>query len=195
MDANAFGTLEIAGYALAAVCAIAAVVVFFTQHIREVRDEMTGRAAVRAIEELRAGRTGVARVLSAGKRGGAGQGVPGARHSAGSARTSGSLHVRMMADDAAETEHMEESELGTTLLRAEDPAQQPASTGTGAAAEESEAGTTLLGGKGPSDEEAPSEAGTTLLKNDEPSEAGTSLLGDDEPSEAGTTLLTKGGAR
>lgn len=88
----------------------------------------------------------------------------------------------MMADDAAETEHMEESELGTTLLRAEDPAQQPASIGTGAAAEESEAGTTLLGGKGPSDEEAPSEAGTTLL-------------GDDEPSEAGTTLLTKGGAR
>ncbi len=184
MDANAFGALEIAGYAIAIVCAIAAAVVFFTQHIREVRDEMTGRAAARAIEELRAGRTGAARVPSAGKRGGADRGVPGARRSVGSARTSGSLHVRMMADDAAETERMEESELGTTLLRAGDPTQRPAATGADAAAEESEAGTTLLDGGKFADE-----------PDDEPSEAGTTLLGDDERSEAGTTLLTKGGAR
>lgn len=185
MDANAFGALEIAGYAIAVVCAIAAAVVFFTQHISEVRDEMTGRAAARAIEELRAGRTGAARVPSAGKRGGgADRGVPGARRSVGSARTSGSLHVRMMADDAAETERMEESELGTTLLRAGDPAQRPAATGADAAAEESEAGTTLLDGGKFADE-----------PDDEPSEAGTTLLGDDERSEAGTTLLTRGGAR
>ena len=38
MSAEMFGSLEAGGYALAALCAIASIVVFFKQDIRAVRD-------------------------------------------------------------------------------------------------------------------------------------------------------------
>ena len=179
MSAEMFGALEAGGYALAALCAIAAIVVFFTQDIRAVRDEMTGRAAERAIEEMRAGKSGTFRAVSGGR---SGKGAKAQARGLSSARTSGSLHVRFAANGEGETDEgmdatapVAESEQGTTLL---------SSTETNPAA--SEQGTTLLSAS-PADALSPSsEAGTTLLEAD---------ISVSAPSEAGTTLLGKGEAR
>ena len=156
MSAEMFGALEAGGYALAALCAIAAIVVFFTQDIRAVRDEMTGRAAERAIEEMRAGKSGTFRAVSGGR---SGKGAKAQARGLSSARTSGSLHVRFAANGEGETDEgtdatapVAESEQGTTLLSA-----SPAD----ASSPSSEAGTTFL--EADISVSAPSEAGTTLL--------------------------------
>lgn len=198
MSAEMFGALEAGGYALAALCAIAAIVVFFTQDIRAVRDEMTGRAAERAIEEMRAGKSGTFRAVSGGR---SGKGAKAQARGLSSARTSGSLHVRFAANGEGEidegtdaTAPVAESEQGTTLLGCDAAdTQAPASeqgttllssTETNPAA--SEQGTTLLSAS-PADALSPSsEAGTTLLEAD---------ISVSAPSEAGTTLLGKGEAR
>lgn len=55
MSTEAFGMLAVIAYSLAAVFAVVAVIVFFTQHIRQVHDDLTGRTAQRAIADLRSG--------------------------------------------------------------------------------------------------------------------------------------------
>ena len=91
MGAETYGMIATAGYALALALAAAAIVMFFVLHIREVRDELTGKSARRAIEEMREGRRGTIRVAGAAAVGasGAGTAVPG--------EGSGSLHVREVA--------------------------------------------------------------------------------------------------
>ena len=69
MSAETFGVIEAAGYVTAAVLLMATLVFFFTRHVREVHDELTGKAARAAIEGLRQG-GGIARPAA-----GAGAGV------------------------------------------------------------------------------------------------------------------------
>lgn len=170
MNADLFGVIAVVGFGLAVVFAVAAAAYGVTHHVREVRDELTGRAAARAIEELRSGHRAMGAPVSAapgGRAPGVQSGSLQVRHGATSipltaeAPTAVRESKAALGDDGAEGDS---SEVGTTLL--------------GAIAKEgaSELGTTLLAGKG----SAPvSEAGTTLLGADEPATA----------SEEHTTLL------
>ena len=195
MSADAFGFIEVAGYAFAVVLLIAATVFYFTQHIREVRDEMTGRTSARAIDELRAGRAGARRSSPDVRE--MGKGSKSSGHASAS-EASGSLHVRKISagaplpskKTAVPAAPVEPSEAGTTLLGSDSTESgagaRPGSTG---AVPASETSTTLLSGEpglepsamGPV-ESAPSEAGTTLLSDG---------IEEDVPvsSEAGTPLL------
>lgn len=221
MGAETYGMIATAGYALALALAAAAIVMFFVLHIREVRDELTGKSARRAIEEMREGRRGTIRVAGAAAVGasGAGTAVPG--------EGSGSLHVREVAargEKTGATGRRRSGRTGSTVA-SRPHAGTTASVGAPApAAAASEAGTTLLAGDAPAGDtaaadapEGGSEAGTTLLSkgagaHEDPaaasapgdSEAGTTLLSGDAPagtasvadapgdgSEAGTTLLSE----
>lgn len=154
MNADLFGVIAVVGFGLAVVFAVAAAAYGVTHHVREVRDELTGRAAARAIEELRSGHRAMGAPVSAapgGRAPGVQSGSLQVRHGATSipltaeAPTAVRESKAALGDDGAEGDS---SEAGTTLL--------------GAIAKEgaSELGTTLLAGKG----SAPvSEAGTTLL--------------------------------
>ena len=48
-----FSIVAVAGFSLAAVLAAGAVVMFFALHVKEVRDELTGKTAARSIAEIR----------------------------------------------------------------------------------------------------------------------------------------------
>ncbi|EEA91162.1 hypothetical protein [Collinsella stercoris] len=170
MNADLFGVIAVVGFGLAVVFAVAAAAYGVTHHVREVRDELTGRAAARAIEELRSGHRAMGAPVSAAPGGRA----PGVQ--------SGSLQVRHGATSIPLTAE------APTAVR-----ESKAALGDdGAEGDSSEAGTTLLGAIA---KEGASELGTTLLagKGSAPvSEAGTTLLGADEPataSEEHTTLL------
>lgn len=170
MNADLFGVIAVVGFGLAVVFAVAAAAYGVTHHVREVRDELTGRAAARAIEELRSGHRAMGAPVSAAPGGRA----PGVQ--------SGSLQVRHGATSIPLTAE------APTAVR-----ESKAALGDdGAEGDSSEAGTTLLGAI---TKEGASELGTTLLagKGSAPvSEAGTTLLGADEPataSEEHTTLL------
>lgn len=181
MSAQTFEAIEVGGYALAAVLLMATVIYFFTRHVLAVRDELTGRAARRAIEELRSG--GISRPVADMARG-------GGRGPSDGASESGSLHVRFAGRTSSRRATTGPRRTGgmaahraTGSVAPGGPAPAPATTAP------SEAGTTLLAA------DAPSESGTTLLAADAaPSEAGTTLLSsaDDAPSESGTTLLSGG---
>ena len=98
MSAQTFAAIEAGGYALAAILLMATAIYFFTRHVLAVRDELTGRAARRAIEELRSG--GISRPVADMARG-------GGRGPSDGASESGSLHVRWahvlaQSDDRAE---------------------------------------------------------------------------------------------
>lgn len=170
MNADLFGVIAVVGFGLAVVFAVAAAAYGVTHHVREVRDELTGRAVARAIEELRSGHRAMGAPVSAAPGGRA----PGVQ--------SGSLQVRHGATSIPLTAE------APTAVR-----ESKAALGDdGAEGDSSEAGTTLLGAIA---KEGASELGTTLLagKGSAPvSEAGTTLLGADEPataSEEHTTLL------
>lgn len=170
MNADLFGVIAVVGFGLAVVFAVAAAAYGVTHHVREVRDELTGRAAARAIEELRSGHRAMGAPVSA---------APGCR---APGVQSGSLQVRHGATSIPLTAE------APTAVR-----ESKAALGDdGAEGDSSEAGTTLLGAIA---KEGASELGTTLLagKGSAPvSEAGTTLLGADEPataSEERTTLL------
>ena len=177
MSAQTFAAIEAGGYAVAAILLMVTVIYFFTRRVSAVRDELTGRAARKVIEELRAG--GCSRP--------SGEAARGRRQDAsGSALESGSLHVRFAGRTS--------SRMGTIGARRTRGLGNAPATGavaqTGAAdatVAPSESGTTLL-------TEGPSEAGTTLLSSEAPSELGTTRLSSagDEPSESGTTLLGGG---
>lgn len=166
MSAQTFAAIEAGGYALAAILLMATAIYFFTRHVLAVRDELTGRAARRAIEELRSG--GISRPVADMARG-------GGRGASDGASESGSLHVRFAGHTS--------SRRATTGPRR-----------TGGMAAFQTTGSLTPTGSTLATAAAPSEAGTTLLSVDAPSEAGTTLLSsaDDAPSESGTTLLSGG---
>ena len=196
MAPEAFGVIAVIGFGFDAVLAIAAAVYGVTHHVRDVRDELTGRAAQRAIDAMREGRGSVP-VLAVR------QGVRGDVQS-------GSLRLRevnsrdrkpfaasstlSVASDASSCgEEALESEAGTTSL------DSVASSG---AALDSEAGTTLLSqGERGASSAIPSEAETSLLAQGAShaapgveSESETTLLGSETShavlSESETTLLS-----
>ena len=181
MSAQTFAAIEAGGYAVAAVLLMVTVIYFFTRRVSAVRDELTGRAARKAIEELRAGGSSRPSGRAARGRG---------QDASGSALESGSLHVRfagrtssrMATTGARRTRGLKDSPTTRAVAQTE-------TTTSAAAVAPSESGTTLLA-------EAPSELGTTLLSpaDEAPSESGTTLLSpaDEALSESGTTLLGGG---
>lgn len=179
MSAQTFEAIEVGGYALAAVLLMATVIYFFTRHVLAVRDELTGRAARRAIEELRSG--GISRPVADMARG-------GGRGPSDGASESGSLHVRFAGRTSSRGATTGPRRTGGMAAHRATGSVAPSGPAPATTAP-SEAGTTLLAA------DAPSESGTTLLAADAaPSEAGTTLLSsaDDAPSESGTTLLSGG---
>lgn len=162
MSAQTFAAIEAGGYALAAILLMATAIYFFTRHVLAVRDELTGRAARRAIEELRSG--GISRPVADMARGG-GRG----------ASESGSLHVRFAGRTSSRRATTGPRRTGGMAAFQTTGSLTPTGSTLATAAAPSEAGTTLLS------VDAPSEAGTTLLSS-----------ADDAPSESGTTLLSGG---
>ena len=59
MAPEAFGVIAVIGFGLSAVLAIVAAAYGVTHHVRSVHDELTGRAAQRAIDAMREGRSSV----------------------------------------------------------------------------------------------------------------------------------------
>ena len=139
MSVQAFGMVEMVGYAVAVVLAIAAVAYFVTHHIREVRGELTGATARAAIQEMR--EEGVSRFAAGALA------TPSWRGGAlGSAEApSGSLHVRFFGRRTT----------GMTDAQAEEPSSESDTTLLSQAADASgsESMTTLLGGEGTNDSE------------------------------------------
>ena len=147
MTADAYGLMATVGFALAAIIAVATTIFFFLGHVRDARDELTGRTQQRALAELRAGSVARSRFFGAGQ----------ASHGSGAfaGEGSGSLHVRSWVSSEAATSPAS-SELGPTLLSDGGKTESAATPG-------SEEGTTLLGAARDTAAPAPSEAGTTLL--------------------------------
>lgn len=176
MAPEAFGVIAVIGFGLSAVLAIVAAAYGVTHHVRSVHDELTGRAAQRAIDAMREGRSSVpALAVQQGGRGDV---------------QSGSLRLR----EVNSRDH-KSFVASSTLSVASDATLQ------GERALESEAGTTLLDAVASSGGAPNSEAGTTLLVQDVPcaapadgSESETTLLGTGAPSvaasESETTLLS-----
>ncbi|MBE6468991.1 MAG: hypothetical protein E7001_03295 [Coriobacteriaceae bacterium] len=183
MDSEVFGIMAVAGYSLAAVCALATAVYGATHRIREVRDELTGAAARRTIEGLRSGRD----LVSAsgwgsleGRRGPAAEDGPmrlrrGERDEpapspslVGDAPSEGFTSLMPSEGEPSASEMGTSllggvasvfSEEGTSLLSGGEAAEAPAS----------ESLTTLLGGGGAprSATDARPESGTGLLEREE----------------------------
>lgn len=217
MDAEAFGVVAVVGYVFAAIFAVIAVTLFFTLHIRSVRDDLTGRTAERAIADLREGRGNRSRFFGGEERGSAAR--SGAKSRVSVKGDSGSLKLRRhssgeepadatgatgaVVEDFALTTAIgadaPEAEGSTTLLGDETaadsapasahttPDSAPARTSRAAAPDEDASATTMLGA---ADTAATDEgtSATTLL--------GSSTAGDDpdaapsEDGESSTTLLT-----
>lgn len=174
MSVQAFGMVEMVGYAVAVVLAIAAVAYFVTHHVREVRGELTGATARAAIQEMR--EEGVSRFAAGALA------TPSWRGGAlGFAEApSGSLHVRFFGrrttgmtgaqaeeppseSDTTLLEDVPEMPKGQARTRATEtvPAQAPKAPSESdttllsqaAGAPGSESMTTLLGGEGTNDSE------------------------------------------
>lgn len=194
MTAEAFGMMATVGYALAAVFAALSVAIYITQHIKQVRDDLTGRTAERAIARLRDGSASRSRFFGGESRAASSKDAA-ARRAPGEG--SGSLRLRRVDVGAPEkpTGAVAAEEAATTML---------SSSGTDAIGE-AESATTLLspaadataegGEKAPETPAATGEASGRA--NDEGSEAATTLLSaaeDDEEDEdeRGTVLLSKG---
>lgn len=173
MNAETFGLIAVIGYSLAGVFAVVSVIIFVTQHIRQVRNDLTGRTAARAIAQLRAGegaRTHVSEwnALKEQRKRGGGE---------GSAHESGSLKLRRISSKkASTTTPMSAAEASTTYLSD----AQKASTTTPMNA--AEASTTYLSDAQKTVETTQKTAGT---------EASTTLLSDTsyEADGPATTLL------
>ena len=167
MDAASWGLVATVGYVLAAAFAVVSVILFFTLHIRNVRDDLTGRTAQRALADLREGRGSRSRFFGGDERGVAVRG--GAKGSA-DAEGSGSLKLRRFSS--------KEETLGDTGA-------------TGAVAEDTQ-GTTMLGNDKTTNSLAGAEGSTTLIGPTGGDDVGTTMLGtsgNDNEGEAGTTLL------
>lgn len=151
MHAETFGVMAVVGFSVSAVLAVVAAAYGATHHVRAVRDELTGRAAARAIEAMRTG-SAPARIPFAPH----GEVRPGVQ--------SGSLHLRRvsgaLAGSSATGDLAAFAESPSAVPTVREPAVAPGAPTASAAAggPDSEAGTTLL-----QVPEADSEAGTTLL--------------------------------
>lgn len=196
MAPEMFGVIAVIGFGLAAVLAIVAAAYGATHHVRSVHDELTGRAAQRAIDAMREGRSSVpALAVQQGSRGDVQSGSLRLREVNSRDRRpfAASSTLPVASDATPQREEVLESESGTTLLDTVAPS---------GCAPDSEAGTTLLSSGVPSASSliAP-ESETTLLARDAPvvapadgSESETTLLGTGAPnaaaSESDTTLLS-----
>ena len=152
MDAEAFGVVAVVGYVFAAIFAAVAVILFFTLHIRSVRDDLTGRTAERAIADLREGRGNRSRFFGGEERGSA-------------ARSGAKSRVSVKGDS------------GSLKLRRHSSGEEPSdATGATGAVVEDFALTTAIGGDG-----APEPEGSTTLLGDEAA-AGARTASDAAPA-------------
>lgn len=196
MAPETFGVIGVIGFGLSAVLAIVAAAYGVKRHVRSVHDELTGRAAQRAIDAMREGRGSVpALAVQQGVRGDVQSGSPRLREVNSHDRKSfvASSTLSVASDVTLQCEGALESEAGTTLL------DTVASSGC---ALDSEAGTTLLSsGVSSASSSIVPESETTLLAQDAPcaapangSESKTTLLSTGAPSvvasESETTLLS-----
>ena len=196
MAPETFGVIAVIGFGFAAVLAIAAAMYGVTRHVRSVHDELTGRAAQRAIDAMREGRSSVpALAVQQGVRGNVQTGSLRLREVNSRDRKpfAASSTLSVASDASSCGEEALESEAGTTSL------DSVASSG---AALDSEAGTTLLSqGERGASSAIPSEAETSLLAQGAShaapgveSESETTLLGSETShavlSESETTLLS-----
>lgn len=180
-----FGMVATIGYSLAVVFAVIAVIFFFTQHVKTVHDELTGRTAQREIAEMREGRRG--RTFLAAASSAAGSVLSAARGRATGAIGSGSLHVRNVE---AQTNDMEKDEETSVVSRPGTPTGKVsrAESSKGARAE---MGTTLLTDVSkPAEADAATEGGTTLLSAGSKPGSAKGGAEDEAATEGGTTLLT-----
>lgn len=176
--------------------AIVAAAYGVTHHVRSVHDELTGRAAQRAIDAMREGRSSVPALgVQQGSRGDVQSGSLRLREVNSRDRKpfAASSTLPVASDTTPQSEEVLESESGTTLLDTIAPS---------GCAPDSEAGTTLLSSGVPSASfSIAAESETTLLAQDAPcaapadgSESETTLLGTGAPSvaasESETTLLS-----
>lgn len=178
MGANTWGVLAVVGYATAAVLAAIAVILFFTLHIRSVRDDLTGRTAQRAIASLRDGKASRSRFFGGEERGSAARQGARVRAAAQGASDSGSLKLRRYSsNDEVATGQVEEEECSTTLLG------RGATQATDAMAGD-EQGTTMLG-----------EAQPAPVRTADPADGTTTLLNGASGADDGATTLIGGQGR
>ena len=160
MAPETFGVIAVIGFGFAVVFAIAAAVYGVKRHVRSVHDELTGRAAQRAIDAMREGRGSVpALAVQQGVRGDVQSGSLRLREVNSRDRKpfAVSSTLSVASDATLQGEVTLESEAGTTLLVQDAPCAAPA--------DDSESKTTLLGPGAPSI--AASESETTLLSSKE----------------------------
>lgn len=197
MSAEAWGILAVVGYSLAGVLAVIALIWFFTQNIRQVRSDLTGRTAQRAIAELRSGEGNRSRFFGGEDRGAAARVAGALGVEGGDESESGNLKLRFFSSHKGSTGktgrtksgHLKSGSLfGSGKLQKGHTGQvvAPAASGEAAEANASESSTTLLGvgqtGETASMEEA--EGSTTLLGAQQPAASAAS-------SESSTTLLSQ----
>lgn len=168
MSAEAFGMMAIICYSLAAVLVVIAIILYFVQHIRSVRDDLTGRTAQRAIAELREGTANRSKFFGGEERGAAAKGQ-GKRRRGMQEVPSGSLRLRHFSnEDDIRTTDLDEDACSTTMLASHDadqdamPTSLLGSNGTNIrdGLEQDGQSTTMLGSSAPAQEDAFS---TTLL--------------------------------
>lgn len=198
MTADTYGMVATIAYSMAAVFAVIAIVIFFTQHIRKVHDDLTGRTEQRAIADLRSGSVSRARFFVGG----------GADDDSSAAVVDANGRPRRRDGAQAGTS----SSLKLRRFSKQDEVAQTAATGAavsgGADVDAAESGTTLLGADGAATGGAPaadagSESGTTLLGDaaatapaaSEASEAGTTLLGDTTATSSAGSGSSRNGSR
>lgn len=190
MNAEVLGAVAVVGYVFTAIFTAIAVILFFTLHIRSVRDDLTGRTAERAIADLREGRGNRSRFFGGEERGSAAR--SGAKSRVSVRGDSGSLKLRRCSSDAEPSDAT-----GATGAVVEDFALTTTIGGDGAS--EAEGSTTLLGDE-TTGASAPAESVPDAASNAD-DESSTTLLsgGRDQKTRvdakgAGTTGSTKKGA-
>ncbi|WP_130810263.1 hypothetical protein [Olsenella sp. Marseille-P4559] len=182
---NVLGVASTVGYVLAALLALVAVILFFTLHIRSVRDELTGRTAAAAIAQMRGmtwaarrRREAVARRLTAD-----GTGAP-------EGEGSGSLHLRMVdvpgrkAGDTAGPARTADEAVTTMLASGhdgEDEGDEAMTTTLSLGADGGDEDMTVVVTDGaPAEAAADDELETTLLEGSAAGEGSGAGEGDDE---------------
>lgn len=176
MDAEAFGVVAVVGYVFAAIFAVIAVILFFTLHIRSVRDDLTGRTAERAIADLREGRGNRSRFFGGEERGSAAR--SGAKSRVSVKGDSGILKLRRHSSGEEPADAT-----GATGAVVEDFAL---TTAIGADAPEAEGSTTLLGDEA-TDMSAPADSPRTAPAGEAPARTSRAAAPDEDAS--ATTML------
>lgn len=166
--------LAIVGFSVAALLILVAVIMFFTLHIKQVRDDLTGKTATRSIAEIRSrAKTRKRTATQAAKRYGWEKDEISTDALKAAAEGGGTRAAR-------NTGPTEEDEVATTVLEADLSSEDEVSTTVlDSGLDEDELSTTIL-----DSEENDDEVGTTILSFDEDDDVISTTILSDEPIEA-----------